>query len=117
LDHYDLARARLLLRKLPRSYRSGPYIISTLAPLSLGLPASAHYLFQNLSAPVVPPELADGWIRQFQQQAQAQDFWDANKMQSFVLSLRATVAGLATAVPEAKAGLATWIAWLSPPKQ
>jgi hypothetical protein len=116
LDHYDLARARILLRKLPRSYRSGPYIISTLTPLSLGLSGSAHYLFQNLSAPIVPPELADGWIRQFQQQAQEQQFWEANKMQSFVLSLRATVAELATAVPQARAGLATWIAWLTPPK-
>jgi len=116
LDHYDLVRARALLRKLPRSYRSGPYIISTLAPLSVGLSTNAHYLFQNLSARLVSLELADAWIRQFQDQAQAQEFWEADKMRSFVLSLRATVSELAVNIPQARTGVATWIAWLSPPK-
>jgi hypothetical protein len=115
-DHYDLVRSRALLRKLPRSYRSGPYIVSTLAPLSLGLPVNAHYLFQNLSARVVSLELADAWIRQFQDEAQDQEFWEPDKMRSFVLSLRVTVSELAVNIPEARAGLATWINWLSPPK-
>ncbi len=114
--HYDLARAHVLLANLGRKYQSGPYIVSTLAPLTPGLPSDAHYLFQNLSSRVVTPELAQGWIKQFQDQAQSQQFWKADKMRDFVLTLRAQVAKLAVQIPDARRGLATWISWLSPPK-
>jgi hypothetical protein len=45
-----------------------------------------------------------------------QDFWEASRIQSVVLRLRVTVAEMADRVPEVRAGLATWIAWLAPPK-
>jgi hypothetical protein len=116
LDHYDIARARILLAKLPRHYRSGPYIVSSLIRLSHGLPPDGHYLFQNLSSRLVSPDLADAWVRQFQEQVQTQEYWQPNEIRTFVLSLRAKVADLAVDIPQARAGLATWIGWLSPPK-
>lgn len=116
VDHYDYARAHVLLEHLGRKHRSGPYIVSTLAPLTPGLPSDAHYLFQNLSSRVVPTELAEAWIQQFQDQAQSQQFWEPDKMRTFVLHLRAQVAKLAVDIPDARKGLATWISWLSPPK-
>lgn len=115
LDHYDIARARILLAKLPRRYRSGPYIVSTLLRLSHGLPPDRHYLFQNLSSRAVSSDLADAWVRQFQEQVQTQEYWQPNEIRTFVLSLRAKVADLATDIPQARAGIATWISWLSPP--
>lgn len=116
LDHYDIARARFLLAKLPRHYRSGPYIVSSLIRLSHGLAPDGHYLFQNLSSRAVSSDLADAWVRQFQEQVQTQEYWQPNQIRTFVLSLRAKVADLAADIPQARAGLATWISWLSPPK-
>ena len=115
LDHYDIARARILLAKLPRRYRSGPYIVSSLIRLSHGLPPDRHYLFQNLSSRAVTSDLADAWVRQFQEQVQTQEYWQPNEIRTFVLSLRAKVADLASDIPQARAGIATWISWLSPP--
>jgi hypothetical protein len=116
VDHYDYARAHVLLGHLGRKHPSGPYIVSTLAPLTPGLPLDAHYLFQDLSSRVVPNELAEAWIKQFQDQAESQQFWEPDRMRTFVLQLRAQVAKLAIDVPDARKGLATWISWLSPPK-
>ena len=116
LDHYDIARARMLLSKLPRHYRSGPYIVSSLVRLSDGLPPDGHYLFQNLSSRIVSADLADAWVRQFQEQVQAQQYWQPNEIRAFVLSLRAKVSDLAADIPQARAGLAAWISWLSPPQ-
>lgn len=112
LLHYDLNHARRLLDQLPHDYESGPYIVSTMKPLSGGLAADSHYLFQDLSAPVVPSVLASAWIRAFQEQAKKQEFWKPDKMQKFVLDLRAEVAELAVEWPDAKNGLTTWIGWL-----
>jgi hypothetical protein len=114
LDNYNVAAARFLLLKLGHPYHRGPYIISTLAPLSAGLPANARYLFQNLSASVVSPELAHGWIEQFQNQAIRQDFWNASMMNTFVLNLRQQVDELAENIPAVRAGLVTWIGWFKP---
>jgi hypothetical protein len=116
LDHYDIARARALLSKLPRRYQSGPYIVSSLVRLSGGLPPEGHYLFQNLSSRAVSADLADAWVRQFQEQVQTQEFWQPNEIRTFVLSLRANIAAVAPDVVQAKQGLATWISWLSPPQ-
>lgn len=116
VDHYDVVRARMLLRKLPRKYESGPYIVSTVRPLGAGLSATDHYLFQNLSAPVITPELADAWIRNFQDMATDKEFWKPPVMRDFALNLRSMVAELAQDIPSARKGVATWIGWLSPPK-
>jgi hypothetical protein len=117
LDHYDIARARLLLAKLPRHFRSGPYIVSSLLRLSHGLPPDGGYLFQNLSSRIVSLDLANAWVREFQEEVQTQQSWQPNEIRKFVLSLRAKVAELAVDIPSARAGLATWISWLSPPKK
>jgi hypothetical protein len=116
LDHYDTTRARILIDRLNRRYKSGPYIVSTLAPLNAPLPRDSHFLFQNMSARVVPPEVAAKWIAKFQDQASSQDFSKPDKVTDFVISLRTTVAELAIQIPEVQKGVATWIQWIPPKK-
>jgi hypothetical protein len=93
---------------------SGPYIVSTLNPLSGGLPTNAHYLFQNLSSRVVPDTLAQGWITRFQSQVTSKEFWNESVAESLIYTLREEVAVLAKDIPEAEKALATWIEWITP---
>jgi hypothetical protein len=116
LDHYDTSRARILVDRVNRGYKSGPYIVSTLAPLNSTLARDSHFLFQDLSARVVPPEVAAQWIAQFQNQASSPDFSKPDQVTKFVLHLRTTVADLAIRIPEAQKGVAAWIQWISPKK-
>lgn len=117
LDHYDTNRAQILLGRVNRRYKSGPYIVSTLTPLNAPLPQDSHFLFQDLSARVVPPEVAAKWIAKFQDQASSQDFSKSDKVTDFILTLRTTVAALAIDIPNAQKGVATWIQWISPPQK
>jgi hypothetical protein len=112
LLHYDYARARSILRLFPAGNREGPYIVSSLRPL--GGPAAAGlsppYLFQDLSK--VPPHLVASWVKEFLNQAAQERFWEDRSGERFALKLRVTVGVLATALPEVKKALDTWIAWV-----
>jgi hypothetical protein len=114
LDHYDVARARILLARVPKSLRSGPYIVSVLHPLRANLAVGEHCLFQNLSSPSITDDLAYQWIQLFQSQASQQEFWKPNMMASFTLGVRDQIGSLADKIPAAKAGLALWVQWISP---
>lgn len=113
LADYDYARARSLVRLVPGPHRDGPYIVSSLKPLGgVGQPATTPtpYLFQDLSN--VPPQLVASWIKEFLNQAAQERFWEERSTQQFALKLRMTVGILATALPEVKKALDTWIAWV-----
>jgi len=114
LDHYDVARARILLARVPKSPHGGPYIVSALRPLRANLAAGEHCLFQDLSSPSITDDLAYQWIQLFQSQAAQQEFWKPNMMASFTLTVRDQIGSLADKIPAAKAGLALWIQWISP---
>jgi hypothetical protein len=114
LDHYDVARARILLARVPKSLHGGPYIISALHPLRANLAVGEHCLFQDLSSPSITDDLAYQWIQLFQSQASRQEFWKPNMMASFTLGVRDQIGSLADKIPAAKAGLALWIQWISP---
>jgi hypothetical protein len=115
ITHYDTQRSKALLMQLERythkQYRTGPYIISTLHPLSAGLPSPP--LFQNLSASYMSKDLAIAWIRAFQNQAMSQQFWKADAMQTFALNLRSTVETAAATIQPAILGVQTFKGWIA----
>jgi hypothetical protein len=113
LAHYDYARASVMLAKLPRTYITGPYIVSLLKPLGATNRVSGPYLFQNLSiVPAVPKDLLSWWLREFQRQAAQERFWEESTGQQLTLKLRTIVAILAIGFPEVRKGLDTAIAWV-----
>ena len=111
LEHYDYARAQALLRVLPGDLTDGPYIVSTLKPLSFDS-APPHYLFQNLTnVPTKPGDLIGWWVREFLHQAAQEHFWEPRTAQLLALKLRTTVAVLAIALPEVQNAIAGWVSW------
>jgi len=90
LKHYNYSRARLLLRIFQRQLRSGPYIISTLKPLSFLKVPPDKYLFQDLST--VPPSVISIWVREFISQAGKERFWEENTLSHFVVVFRTDIA-------------------------
>jgi hypothetical protein len=91
---YNYERAAVLLNRVPGEHSTGPYLVSTLAPLSAGQPP--QYVFQDLST--VPANVIVLWIREFQQRAAQERPWSARMLPQFLLNLRTAVAQIATAV-------------------
>jgi hypothetical protein len=110
-EHYNYARARALLRNLRGSLRDGPYIISTLKPLSATQNPPEKYLFQDMSS--VQPHLISSWVKEFINQAAKERSWNEEKTMHFVLKLRSAIGLGAEAWSEVeKAVLKEKIAWL-----
>jgi hypothetical protein len=111
LQHYDYARARLLLDVLPGNRKSGIYLVSSLKPLSEG--PNPPYLLQDLSTvPTEPPDLISWWIDEFLNQAAQERFWEPKTTELFVLKLRTTISALASGLPEVQQALDKWVAWI-----
>lgn len=111
LEHYDYARARILLSKLSGDHREGPYIVSSLLPLTTATALSGQYLFQNLSR--TPSHLASLWAREFFNQAAQERFWqEETTVRGLALKLRTTLAILASGLPDVRIGVDDRIAWI-----
>jgi hypothetical protein len=108
-SHYDYARARVLLRCLAGNYRDGPYIISTIKPLSGISRLTGQYLYQDLSR--IPPSIVELWAKEFFNQAAQERFWEERTATKFALKLRTTVAVLAIGFAEVRGALDTLIVW------
>jgi hypothetical protein len=106
LDHYDYPRARFLARQLTENNRDGPYIISVLVPLSERTKLS-RYLWQDLSA--VPAQFAASWIKEFMNQAAQERFWETKSLPQFRLKLRSVISVLATAWPDVRNSIDSYI--------
>jgi hypothetical protein len=112
LDHYDYAKAQALLHVLPDVLTDGPYIISTVKPLSSYSRRPEQYLFQNLSTvPTDPPELISWWMREFIHQSAQEHFWKPKTGELLALKLRTTIAVLAIGLPEVQKSIAGWVSW------
>lgn len=109
LQHYDYAHALVLLRELSGSHRDGPYIVSSLNPLSGKESLSGDYLLQDLST--VPPHLISAWIKLFLNQASQEHFWEQRSASYFALRLRTAIGILAVGLPDVQNALNGWIAW------
>jgi hypothetical protein len=109
LQHYNYARAVVLLRAIPGTHRDGPYIVSTLEPLTSKSSAPDKYLFQNVST--VPPHLVGAWIKEFINQAAQERFWEPRSVEKLVLNLRTSIGVMAIGLPQVQKALNDLIAW------
>jgi hypothetical protein len=112
LAHYDYARARSVLRALGGVHRDGPYIVSSLTPLTsteVGGTRGRPHLYQDLS--LAPPYLVTAWTKEFLNQAAQERFWEPKTAQRLALKLRLILGILATGLPEVRKALDTWIQW------
>ncbi len=101
LQHYDYARAKVLLRAIPEVKGDGPFIFSYKAPLNSKTEIDPEMMLrQDLSG--VPPRLAFLWVDEFVNQAQKENYWDSSILASFKLGLRKTIAVAAEAFTEVK---------------
>jgi hypothetical protein len=106
LEIYDYAMSETLLSKLPGGLRTqGPYIVSTLHPLS-SAPEPGQFLYQDLST--VPPSLIALWIKQFIEQASQDRFWEASAIRQFALDLRTAIEVAALALPDVERAPSEW---------
>jgi hypothetical protein len=109
LDHYDFARARMLLQSLPGTH--SPYIISSYKPLSSASRLSGQYLYQDLSS--VPPHIVTLWVKEFLTQAEQDQFWEERTAMQCVLKVRKVIEIAAEGYPEVKKSLSTILTWIN----
>jgi len=109
LQHYNYARALVLLRSVPGTHRDGPYILSSLKPVDGKTLLTENYLFQDLSS--VPPNLAASWVNAFMNQAAQERFWEPESAERVVLKLRTAIGILAVGLPQVQGALGELIAW------
>jgi hypothetical protein len=103
LEHYNHGRAALLIGKVPRAASiDGLYLVSTLEPLTSGAPA--RFLWQDLSS--VPAAVIPAYIGEFKRQAARTEFWEANRMQQWVLGFRTAIEHVGESVPDLRTALA-----------
>lgn len=111
LEHYDYAQARAILSALPGDYRTdGPYIVSSLKPLSRVSWISGEYLYQDLS--MVPPHIVALYAKEFFNQAAQERFWEQRRARQLALNLRTTLGILAQGFPEVRKGMNELVAWV-----
>lgn len=105
LAAYDYAAAQILLGGLDKSYTKGPYLISTLKPLS-DASQPAHQV-EDLTG--VVPDLAQDWVKQFTYLAAQERSWSEESLQRIGLRLRNVIAVGGKVAPETLQGLAKLI--------
>jgi hypothetical protein len=105
LDNYDYAHARFLLHAVPGNLSRGPYLVSSLQPLSKT--TSGPYLVQDLSS--VPPHLVSLWTSEFLNQAAQEHFWEQNTGTMLALRLRTAIGIMAEGLPDVRKSLDSWI--------
>jgi hypothetical protein len=101
LDHYDYARAQIILNVAGDLDSARPYIVSYATPLSVGTTVdNKRLLLQDLSG--VPADLAFLWVKEFIAQARNPRYWDARAIQQLMLSLRKNIAVFARAFDDVR---------------
>lgn len=109
LDHYDYARARVILSRIDATFRRGPYLLSSLTAAGERQPISGPVLFQDLSS--VPSHLVANWYELFLNQAAQERFWEEHKLRQVALRMRTIIGILAIGLPEVQGALEQWIRW------
>jgi hypothetical protein len=110
MQHYDYARARALLRTIPGDHRDGPYIISSLKPISVDAMLDGPYLYQDLSS--IPPRLVESWVKEFLNQAAQENPWEDRTGRELALRLRTTLGVAALGLDPVLKGLNSLISWI-----
>ena len=84
---YDYARAHVILQLTGKSSQ-GPYIVSTLKPLSQASSFPDQHILQDLSE--VPPRLVGLWVQNFREQSTQSRFWEQPR-DEYALKLRTEI--------------------------
>ena len=101
LDHYDFARAQIILAKLI-DHPVGPYIVSYKTTLSAASSVeNDQLLVEDLSR--ISPDLAFLWVNEFTAQAGRAQYWDKPALRTLLLNLRTQIAVDAQAFEEVRA--------------
>ncbi|MDF0673341.1 MAG: hypothetical protein P0120_03210 [Nitrospira sp.] len=95
---YDYAAAQILLSKLDTMYQQGPYLISTLKPLSMSDSPQPLHLFQDLTG--VVPDQASNWVKHFTYLVAQQRSWQDQSLRQFHLKMRNLLAVAGIVTPE-----------------
>ncbi len=116
LDDLLLTQGQGAQRVLQKPYVNGPYVISTLVPLTIQSQPPDQFLVQDMSN--VPSEVAGLWEREFERRAAQKDFWAPATRDQAILQLRTFVANAAYAFSDVNVALSTfkssvaeWISW------
>jgi hypothetical protein len=119
LSHYNFARAQVFLFPLGRSghdVHRGPYVVSSLKPLSHLTEAPEPHLWQDMSS--VSDTVAASWETEFIIRASRKEFWAPDTRNQALLSLRSFIASSADAMimvdgslVEFKKMLVNWVSW------
>jgi hypothetical protein len=109
LEHYDYARAEVMLASLPERPGTGPVILSVLAPLDV----TTHphpVLVQDLTH--AQPALMETYVNAFVQQAGQERFWKESALASFQIGLRNTLEVLAAGLGMSRTAVQSWLQFL-----
>lgn len=110
LAGYDYTRAETLLTRTRQRFYDGPYLVSSLTPLSADTPPDPEkMIFQDLSG--VPPKVVALWMESFLNQAAQERFWETNSRDDFLKGLRTFIAAGGEQVTDATSALAS-IIWI-----
>jgi hypothetical protein len=116
LSHYDFPRAKVLLRIFRHNVLGGPYVASSLTPLSQSAIAPDHHLWQDMTH--VPAAVAASWEKEFERRAARPEFWAPDTRDQALLALRDFISNAASGLTEVDAAsasfksmLATWLTW------
>lgn len=110
LAGYDYTRAETLLTRTRQRFYDGPYLVSSLTPLSANTPPEPDkMIFQDLSG--VPPKVVAMWMESFLNQAAQERFWERNSHDDFVKELRTFIAAGGEQVTDATSAFAS-IIWI-----
>jgi hypothetical protein len=102
---YDYASAQILLSKLDRTYQQGPYLISTLKPLSQSSNPVPLHLFQDFTG--VVPDHASNWVKHFTYLAAQQRGWTDQSLRRVHLTMRNLIAVAGIVTPDVASGINT----------
>jgi hypothetical protein len=112
LNHYNYARAQIILKRVSRANKPGPCIVTTTAPLPLpmaatlarpsappsGGEAAPMVLVQDMSN--TPAHLVRDWMNLFIEKATGEGSAHQQNLQALLLHLRTALDGYAKGLPE-----------------
>jgi hypothetical protein len=90
---YDSALNIMQVQRRGSGVLKGPYVISSLVPLSGATVQAELFIIQDLSS--VPQNLIPLYIREFEAKASEQRSWTAERMDGFLLTVRTAISAVA----------------------
>lgn len=107
LENYDYARSRAILRLIPGIHRDGPYILSSLRPVTGLTELEKPYIEEDLT--LFPPDMVESVFKEYLIQAANEAFYESRSLPRLALNIRTTVHVLAGAKPKIEAALKDWL--------